>query len=123
VASSVALNGTVLSDCARGQSTASVAFSIRNQTQGQIGRVDILVILYGQDGKPADSFQTTHLTGMSDLLNPGAQAQVSQGLSCDSIRAAGWTGTGPVPDSVEFRVLDYSLGVVTEIDRTGVLLR
>ena len=123
VAASVALDGAFLSDCAGGQSTASVAFSIRNQTPEQMGRVEVLVIRYGQDDKPAESFQTTHLPGLSDLLNPGAEAQVIQRLSCDAVRAAGWTGGAGVPDSVEFRVLDYALGAVTEIDRTGVLLR
>ena len=89
---SVALDGAFLSDCAGGQSTASVAFSIRNQTPEQMGRVEVLVILYGQDGKPAESFQTTHLPGLSDLLNPGAEAQVTQRLSCDAVRVDGWSG-------------------------------
>ena len=123
VSAAVALEGVVLSDCTAGNSAASVAFSIRNKTSEQLGRVDILVILYGQDGKPEKSFQTTHLAGISDLLGPGREARVSQTLSCDAIHTAGWVQGDAVPKSVEFRVLDYSIGAVTEIDRTDILLR
>jgi S1-C subfamily serine protease len=123
VGNGVNIVGLELDECTVGQASTNVAFSIRNQTSDQIARVDVLVILYGPDGKPTESFQRTHLTDVSDLLIPGAETSVSHGLSCEAVNAAGWTGLGEIPNTVEIRVLDFSVGTVTMIDRTNVLRR
>ena len=39
-------------------------------------------------GQPKNHVEVD-LPGLSDLLNPGAEAQVTQRLSCDAVRAAG----------------------------------